>query len=302
MNNTNHNQRAMLRSMVRGSYDLQKLRIESGNRLVATFKAKLGHEPGTKETDTIDEEGQSLLDELKATYKRLTEGVVDKLPSRRKWKGEDRLISTYTEACLIQQYLKLEAAEVEQFKHLGGTLEDFAVYNEFLKGVKGCGLAMSAVIIGEFDISKATYASSLWKYAGLDVVVANGDQPAAGRSRRKEHLRTVQYTNKDGKPAERVGITFNPFLKTKLTGVLAPCFLKSNSVPYAETYRNYKHRLESDPRWAEKTKAHRHNAAMRYMIKQFLADLYAAWRRLEGLPVFPPYSEAKLGIRHRKAA
>jgi hypothetical protein len=43
----NNTQKAALRSMVRGSYDLQKLRIESGNRLVATFKAKLGHKPGT---------------------------------------------------------------------------------------------------------------------------------------------------------------------------------------------------------------------------------------------------------------
>jgi len=38
------------------------------------------------------------------------------------------------------------------------------------------------------------------------------------------------------------------------------------------------------------------------MIKMFLVDLYNAWRRLEGLPVAPTYSEAKLGKVHKIAA
>ena len=269
--------------MVRGVYDLQKLRIESGNRLVATFKSKLGHEPGTKEADTIDEEGQSLLDELKSRFKLLTQGVVKEPAFKAAVEGRRthrHLRGGVPDPAILS---KLEASEEAHFRHLGPALEDFAVYNEFLKGVRGCGLAMSAVIIGEFDITKATYASSLWKYAGLDVVVTS-DGGNSGRSRRKEHLRRIQYVDKDGKPAERDGITFNPFLKTKLTGVLASCFLKAGNEPYAGIYRNYKHRLENEERWKEKTKAHRHNAAMRYMIKAFLADLYAAWRQLEGLP------------------
>jgi hypothetical protein len=196
----------------------------------------------------------------------------------------------------------LERAEITQFRHLGSILGEFPIYAEFLDGVKGCGPAMSAVIISELDIAKATYASSLWKFAGLDVVAAAEDGIGQGRSRRKEHLRKITYVDKNGKPAERDGITFNPFLKTKLTGVLGPCLIKAGSEPYAQFYRDYKHRLENHPHWTEKTKGHRHNAAVRYMIKQFLADLYAAWRRLEGLPVHPPYSEAKLGLNHRKAA
>ncbi len=285
--------------MVRGSYDLRTLRIESGNRLVAAFKTKLGHKPGTKETDTIDEEGTRLLLVLKARFNKLTEGVVKELPSKRHWKG-DELISSYSEACLIAEYLALEKAEVAQFRHLVPILEDFPIYNEFLEKIKGCGPTMSACIIAEFDIAKATYVSSLWKYAGLDVVTTNGE--SSGRSRRKEHLRRVQYVDKDGKPAERDGISFNPFLKTKLTGVLGSCLIKAKNDPYAAMYYDYKHRLENHPSWKEKTKGHRHNAAVRYMVKQFLADLYAVWRRLEGLPVHAPYSEAKLGINHRKAA
>ena len=155
------------------------------------------------------------------------------------------------------------------------------MYNEFLCGVRGCGPAMCGVVIGEIDIAKAKYPSSLWAYAGFDVV-QNGDE-SRGRCRRKEHLREVDYIDKDGNPAKCVGITFNPFLKTKLTGGLGPCLIKANSDPYRGIYDGYKHRLESHSKWKDRTKGHRHNAAIRYMIKRFMCDLDAAWRGLEGL-------------------
>lgn len=43
---------------------------------------------------------------------------------------------------------------------------------------------------------------------------------------------------------------------------------------------------------------HRHNAARRYMVKMFLQQMWIRWRELEGLPVTPSYAEAKLGIVH----
>ena len=36
-----------IRMMVRGTYDLQKLRIQMGNRIVGNFKSKLGQQPST---------------------------------------------------------------------------------------------------------------------------------------------------------------------------------------------------------------------------------------------------------------
>ncbi len=170
---------------------------------------------------------------------------------------------------------------------------------------------MAGVIISEIDISKAKYPSSLWAYAGLDV-----GSDGQGRSRRKEHLVDRTYINKAGNEATRVGITFNPFLKTKLMGVLASSFLRVKDSPYADIYRAYKHRLENHPKYGiandaarvaevkEKDdhkyapKGHRHNMALRYMVKRFLVDLYNNWRRLEGLPVAPEYSEGKLGMKH----
>jgi len=84
-----------------------------------------------------------------------------------------------------------------------------------------------------------------------------------------------------------------------LLGVLASSFLRAGDNRYSQIYRNYKNRLENHQSHKEKTPGHRHNMAMRYMIKRFLVDLYVEWRTLEGLEVMPEYSEGKLGIAHR---
>jgi len=277
-----------LKSMVRGAYDVQKLRIQIGNRIVANFKSKLGQEPGHKE-DEIDAEGRMILQNIRLHFRRITDGVTG-LPRQKTFKG-DEVISDYTELCLIAQYLELENNEKDPFSRLKSVLMEYDVYTQFLQDVKGIGPAMAGVIISEIDIAMAKYPSSLWAYAGLDVA---GDGKA--RSRRKEHLREYEYKNKDGEIKKKKGITFNPFLKTKLIGVLATSFLRAGDNHYSRIYNNYKGRLVNHPSHSEKTKKHRHNMALRYMV--FLVDLYTVWREMEGLPVSVPYSEGKLGIRH----
>lgn len=194
----------------------------------------------------------------------------------------------------MSQYLDLERAETAQFTRLSDALEEMPIYTEFLSKVRGIGPAMAGVIVSEIDIKKAQYVSSIWRYAGLDV-----GPDGRGRSKRKEHLVKIKYTNAAGEEAERDGITYNPWLKTKLVGVLGTSFLRLKS-PYAEYYRNYKTRAENmkDSRYA--SKLHIHRAAIRYMVKRFLADLYVQWRTLEKLPVTQEYHEAKLGHKHGK--
>lgn len=277
-----------IKTAVRGAYDIQKLRIQMGNRVVMNFKSKLGQKPGMKEED-LEAQEQRVINDLRARYRKIMDGVKS-FPRKASFKG-DEVISTYTELCLLSQYVELEDSEAAHFRNLTHALKDEPIYTGFLEGVRGCGPAMSGVIVSEIDISKAKYASSLWAYAGLDVA-----SDGRGRSRKKEHLVEREYPNKDGEIAQRVGITFNPFLKTKLY-VLGTCFMKGNPV-YKAIYDGYKNRLENHPAHKEKTKMHRHNMAMRYMIKRFLVDLYVAWRTIEGLPVHQEYSEGKLGIKH----
>lgn len=278
--------------MVRGAYDLQKLRIQMGNRIVANFKARLGQEAGMPETE-LNAESKMILNTFRASFKKLTDGAKS-FPRQGVFKG-DEVISSYTELCLLSQYFSMEDDEKTHFLRLEKTLREFPVYQTFLADVKGVGPAMAGILISEIDINKATYPSSLWKYAGLDVC-----PDGLGRSRRKEHQVDEEYVVDNELKVKR-GLSFNPFLKTKLIGVLASSFLRAGDNPYSRIYNGYKNRIANMPAHAEKSKGHIHNMSLRYMIKQFLVDLHREWRLAEGLPVSTPYSEGKLGIVHGEA-
>lgn len=325
---------SILRTMVRGAYDLQQLRMQTGLRLVANFRAKLAlsgvvEDEEEPEDHTLTEEeweeeeekanqkkeAESGIKMLKKSFKRLTDGIASevsegpmKLPRTGKFVG-DRIISTHTELTLVSQYLELERQEARQFRQLENVLKHIPIYTDYLADQVGVGPAMAGVLIAYLDPAKATYISSFWKYSGLDV--ANGQ----GRSRRAEHLVEREYKNREGKTATRLGVTFNPFLKTKLTGVLAGSFLRSNS-PWRKVYDEYKHRIQTsgnmrpkvtvtewkkiykkDPDRARQlwTPGRIDAASKRYMVKMFLADLWVNWRKMEGLPVSQPYAVAVQG-------
>ncbi len=237
----------IIRVLIRGMYEIQGSRVRFGNRLAANFRAKLGQAPGTAEEKMTDDEATSLLKLMRASHRRITEAVVGNILTEHKTKRRrkncptcnrdvddlamaavnaktfkgDELISDYTEYCLVSQFVALLNSEEVHLKLLKIELKAYPLWVEFLEPFKGIGEAMAGVIISEFDIHKAKYASSLWKYAGLDVA-----PDGAGRSRRKEHQVDVEYKNKDGETKTRKSITFNPFLKTKMVGVLGSGLLK----------------------------------------------------------------------------
>jgi|SRR5690606_22382316 len=290
-----------LRTMVRGTYDLQKLRVGTGNRIAANFRSKLGIQSSQPEEDLEDDE-DAILKQLRLSYKRITDGIVAnanktdeddlRLPSEKSFKG-DALISHYTELVLVHEYMELLKREEKQFRTFMKFIKKFPIYDKWLKDVKGVGPAMAGVLICEINIKETYYSSGLWALCGLDV-----GPDGRGRGRFKEHLVDKQYIDKEGKEQTKKSITFNPFLKTKMLGVLATSFLRAKG-PYSEHYYNYKHRIETDPRHADKSKGHRHRMALRYMIKRFLVDLYTNWRTIEGLPVSVEYHEGKQGHKHR---
>lgn len=280
-----------IRTLVRGAYDVQQLRIQAGNRIVTNFKVKIGQEPQKQEKE-ITKEGKIILGQLRAHYQKLMDGLKT-FPRQKSYKG-DEVISDFTELCLVHQYIGLENQEKEHFRLLGSVLKGYSIFTEFLEEIKGIGPAMAGVIISELDPHKAKYPSSFWKYAGLDVGPDN-----LGRSRRKEHLVETEYIDKEGEVKTKMGITFNPFLKTKLVGVLGSSFLRAKDSYYGKCYYEYKARLENSPIHQEKSKGHRHNMAIRYCIKRFLVDLHFSWRKLEGLEVSTEYSVGKLGMKHK---
>lgn len=296
----NKSQIGVIKSAVRGLYDLQKLRIQTGLRVVANFKAKLGQQ-STKTEEELESEAKKILDTLRCDYKLITDAIVASGKRLRANKKElflfTNLISNEAEYDLVASYMDLSEAEVKNGKSVARLVKDTRLWTEFLEGVTGCGPLMAGVIMSEIDIHKATYPSSLWKYAGLDVA-----PDGKGRSRKVAHLVEVHYQDKNGKDATRNSITHNPFLKTKLIGVLGTCFVKLGG-KYRLVYDNYKNRLQNRPDLKEESKGHINNMAIRYAVKMFLIDLHREWRTIEGLSVPEPYHVAKLGMRdHNKAA
>lgn len=216
--------RELLRTYVSSAYDLQDMRVQLGNRLVANFKSKLGQKPGMTEEE-LEKLEKDILDKLRASHKRLA----DAMPKRMKDFKGDELITEYAEYTMVNSYMHQLTVEEDHFAAMKHILQEFPIYTEFLSKVKGIGPAMAGVIVSEFDPHKAEYPSSFWRYAGLDV----GDD-GRGRSRKAEHLIDREYEPKGwkaGQPlATRKSITFNPFLKTKLIGVMGPSFIKASRV------------------------------------------------------------------------
>jgi len=173
----------------------------------------------------------------------------------------DRKLFTRLYETTISQEGLLEKAIREDLREL-------AIWTDYLSEIKGVGPMMAAVIVSEYDIEIAATVSKMWAFTGL----------APGRDRLKK-----------GEKAH-----FNKWLRTKMIGVLGSSFLRSNS-PYREYYDEMKTRLENEEGWKDETKLHQHRAAVRYMIKMFLKDLYVAWRTIEGLPVREPYQKEYLG-------
>jgi hypothetical protein len=163
-------------------------------------------------------------------------------------------------------------------------------------GVKGIGPVTVAYCLVYIDLTgidiktgreKARHASSLWSYAGLDKAsherYTKGEAGGGNKS-----LRTVLYTMADSQ------------MKTKGA--------------YREVYDRVKSRLEISEKvtksrntqgqlieckWKDTKPCHRHGAALRAVMKHFLADYWMVGRTLAGLDTSPLYAEAVLGKGHR---
>lgn len=293
-----------IRNIVTSVYDIQKVRISVGNRIVASFNQQLGQKPSTSQENIEDEENLQLIKALRSEFKRLTDIYIEeKVSIKKAIKSNEKnleFIRTPLDYELIHNYEYLINSEEGMIKQLSKELVNHPIYNEFLLKVKGCGPLMSGVIISYFDPYVARHVSSFLKYAGIDPVAVekeNGEIVYEGRS--KKHLEDYEYIDKEGNIQTKKGITFNPFVKTKLLGVLCDSFIKCKS-PYSDAYYDYKHRLENRPDCAEYSKLRIHRMCKRYMLKCFLRDLWVKWREIEGLYITEPYEVAFLNRKpHR---
>lgn len=250
--------RQRIRGIVRAIYDYQDVRIKMGNRL--RFKAD--------DSDQKDNGAEMAIN-------------IEDIPS------------------LVDAYEESKETEKGLSSSLKKELKGIPVYDNFLKDIKGVGPMMAAVIIAEYDIYKAHTISAMNQFTGLNPGLV------VGKKRIGDEIVATDKMIRGDCLTKGFVAPYNARLRAKMLGVLGPSFLKSKS-PYSKYYYDYKNRMKNNKKtiegkeisWCETTDKHRHNAAIRYMIKIFISDLYYAWRESEGLPTRCPYAEEYLGIKH----
>lgn len=311
----------MLSDLVSSFYQIQKLRIQLGNKLSAHFYRKLGLEAAEKliEQQQGDKKASvDMIDVLRVQFRRVADGLSDfKIVNEKKFASLTQdtrgIFDEYIEYSWMSEYRDMLGSENRVLKDIEICLDKFPIWTDWLCKIKGVGPTTGGVIVSLIDIRKAETPASLWAFAGMDVVPINnkGEVDGRGRGRFREHLVKAQYKDREGVDKVRDSITFNPMLKTKLLGVLADSFIKHRAPKYREEYDNYKARIterenanvanakaRGDEDFKRKTPAHLNRMAIRYMMKRFLVDLYKEWRGIEGLEIVPEYGERKLGLEH----
>lgn len=262
-------QQERLRRSVRFFYDLQKLRVQSSNR--------------------------STTDQVELT-------------------AEDQ-------AFMMSTGDGLSTLEKQGLKEISRILKGIPIYKNWLKHQKGVGPTMSGVLIAEIDISKAPTISALWRFCGLAVDVETGK--AERRTKGKKTAYSPWLKSKVLRVMGECMIKANsPYRKfydnykhRKENTMLAQCMGcdgggratvdDDEAAPNPITRKKATKKVKCSncngtggPAPWGGGKAHRHNAAMRYMVKMFLQDLWVQWRELEGLTVTDPYAVAVLGREH----
>ena len=173
----NTNNKEQIRCLISNVYDLQKLRISAGNRITTSFYISLGIKPSEK-LDSAGEDNKKFIDQLKAEYKKITDGVVAEKMSVNKSikvlnKKEDTALSYIrndVDYNLVDSYMKLVESEEAAIKVLDKHVKEHPMWKEFFEPIKGCGTLMSAVCLAYLDPYKARHVSSFYRYCGLDTV------------------------------------------------------------------------------------------------------------------------------------
>jgi len=174
---------------------------------------------------------------------------------------------------------------IKFLKEIDDPLKDAA--KDAALSVKSVGPITVAHCLVYIDLEKARHASSLWAYTGLDKSsFARYTKGQSGGGNKT--LRTVLYTLADSQVKGR-----GPYrviydrVKTRL----------SQSEKEVET-RGTKG-IKKICAWKDTKPSHRHGAALRAIMKHFLADYWFVGRTLRGLDTSPSYAEAMLGQTHK---
>ncbi len=195
-------------------------------------------------------------------------------------------LNEITETFLKEKVEIFEKELVLRDKAIAKWLKDHEMSVPIIKimmGIKGIGPITIAYMLTYIDVTKAAHASSLWKYCGYDCPSHERYEKGKASGGNKT-LRTVLYTMAESQIKSRGNYRYIYDREKEKLSI-------SEVVTHS---RNTIGRL-IECKWKDTKPCHRHGAAIRKMIKNFLADYWFVARELAGLPTNPTYAEAILG-------
>lgn len=258
----------------------------------------------TKNTRTVDpvahmkrhgtyRERDVVLEEMKAIMDDRVQVMKLRLKINNQLLANERRTDKLSDDTINMLKSHLDQAKIYEdakTNHLTKVVKEWCVVDALAaaaSNVKGVGpitiLAMAVYV----DLTKADHASSLWKYCGLHTASHTRYEKGKASGGNKT-LRTILYT-------------------------MAASQIKSNG-DYRPIYDQVKSRLEKSENivksrttkgiliecaWKDTKPSHRHGAAIRAIMKHFLADYWLVGRTLAGLDTSPIYAEAMLGAGHK---
>jgi len=289
-----------MRFLVENFYDLQHLRIETFNRLVALAKTKLTDAEYAESIKQSKVEKPSDLADLWVNGKIKPSDDV----------GE-----------LLWYHNSLHETEKQLAKRLNAWSAVHPLRITYLGKIKGIGPILSSGLLAWIDpISRFDTVSKLWAYCGLssehwESQCKKGHKlltthaltlcPIKVGTKRTVCNAKMLSTVKVDKPIRRKRgfiICINPHLKT-LMWKIAASFEKQDAKKsryrklYEEKKAYYANRADLKKAVDGKVKGaklHIRLMTMRFTAKRFLSDLWVTWRRLENLSITEPYSVAML--------
>jgi hypothetical protein len=270
-----------IRFLVENYYDIQKLRVETFNRLVMFIKENVKQIMSQLSLGTQSMYASHGIDGAQRFHaSQLQHGThtiyASELLEKKKYAEfvKKYVLNEKIKIAEVENIVwfhnKLYETERELYKRLDAWSIDHPLRKRFLNYVKGIGPILSSGIISWFSdpILKADYVSQIWSYCGL----------------------SPQSTRKKGEKTK-----YNPRVKT-FCWKIGQSFIKFKCFG-RKLYDDFKEQAkEKHKDWS---KLHIHNYTRRKVVKLFIASIWETWRKLNNLPITDPYPIEFQGHKNR---
>jgi len=213
------------------------------------------------------------LETLSYQVKVRAEAVEARKKSKQRTKIDPILASL-----LIDDVKESKNAVARLDRKIAKVLEQFPIYNDFLKDINGIGAASAGELLSIIkDINRFPTVGKLWAYFGLDV--RDGKAP-------KKRKGTMANWSQRGRSLILNDIVSNGF---KMNGVARfdkeTGELKKEASEWRVMYDKFKEneveKNEARPEEEQISKGHADNRAIRKTGKEFLKRLYNEWKEME---------------------